>query len=347
MVSISSILQSQFDLFQANSTVALQRIKQAQAIRFQKEYEAISEKYDGSEQAVYEDKLAAAADAKAAAVMPLSQVKTALGKIDDIRNKLLEMRSAASLGSSEAFDYAYSTLTTMTGSAWLDKDNLMSNNRTVSNTWPDTNNLISAGGFQVSVPHYFLGNDYSIELSNGDTLRPNPSTSMLDGTGDGIAFADISNQVITGDQISFDAGGVTYTGTLHQGGGGVMNAWAYGNFTGTDADTQKALAMSNIDDALERVRKAETYWGIAETQLNSVVDRLGDVQDQAKADFEKVSYEVLDAKNAELKAAKSRYELSTNSLALTSGQATNFIQQMFMAQPIGQSKGLFDIIGGY
>lgn len=355
--NISSLLQTQYSLYQYNTDNTLLRIKLAQAERWKKESAAIEDKYDGSVQADYEARLQAAVDAKGEIAKPYQSVQSALKKIDDIRNKLLEMRTAASTGSAEAFDYAYSTLATMTGSAWLDKDSLITNNRTQAGTWPDRPQLYAAGSYQVQVNHYFLGNDYLIELDDGSgTVRPDLSEEVLSGGSiSGTKFSDISNVSISGDQISFDVGGVTHTGTLKTGGGGVMHAWAYNNFTSSnpdpdlaaaEVDSLKARAMADIDDAIERVASAERQWNISEAQLKGVYDRLGLAQDQAKAEFETRSNEIIDAKNAELKAAKARYELSVNSLALTSGQAGNFIQQMFMSSPVGQSKGLFEIISG-
>lgn len=342
---ISALLQTQYSLYQYNSDNSMLRIKLAQAERWKKESAAIEDKYDGSVQAEYEARLEAAVNAKSEITVPYQQVQTALGKIDDLRNKLLEMRTAASTGSAEAFDYAYSTLTTMVGSSWLDSNSLMSNNRTLSMTWPDKPSIYSAGNYEVQVNHYFLGNDYAIELDDGSGVtRPDPSTGQLSGGSlSGVSFSDLTNVTISGDQISFDANGTTYTGTLKTGGGGVLNAWTYNNFaTSTDQDN----AMAAIDAALERVRMAETQWGIAEAQLGGAYDYLSLRQDQANDEFQTKSNEVLDAKNAELRAAKSRYELSVNTLSLTNGQAANFIQQMFMSSPIGESKGLFEIIGG-
>ena len=358
MADISSLLQTQYSLYTYNSDNAVLRVKMAQAERLQKEYERIEDKYDGSVQAGYEARLEAAVTAKAEIAAPYQQVQTALKKIDDVRNKLIEMRNAASLGSAEAFDYAYSTLTTMVGSSWLDDQLLSANNRTASNTWPDKPALYSAGSYQVQVNHYFIGNDYAIEMNDGSgTVRPDPSTATLSGgTVGGTKFSDLSDVTITGDQISFKAGGNTYTGTLKKGGGGVLNAWAYGNFASSKTDpdeaaaevaAQKAAAMAAVNDAIERVRTAETQWTIAEAQLSGAFNRLGLAQEDALAQFQNKSNEIIEAKTAEKKAAKARFDLSVNSLALTSGQATNFIQQMFMASPIGEKKGLFDIIGGY
>lgn len=356
-IDISALLQTQYSLYQYNSDNALLRVKLAQAERWQKESDAIRDKYDGSVEAEYEARFKAAVDAKAAIVAPYQRVQTALGKIDDIRNKLLELRAAAAMGAAEAFDYAHSTLTTMVGSSWLDSQSLMSNNRTQSMTWPDRPELFSAGNYQVQLNHYFLGNDYAIELDDGSgVVRPDPSTGTLTGGSvTGTAYADLTNVTINGDQITFDAGGTTHTGTLKTGGGGVLNAWAYSNFTSSNPDPDqnaaevaalKASAMAAIDDAIERVRMAETQWGIAEAQLSGALNTLGLRQDQAKEAFELKSNEVLDAKNAELRAAKTRYELSVNTLSLTSGQASNFIQQMFMTSPFGEKKSLFEIIGG-
>jgi len=354
---ISALLQTQYSLYQYSSDNSMLRIKLAQAERWQKESDAIRDKYDGSVEAEYEARFQAAVEAKAEIVAPYQRVQTALGKIDDIRNKLLEMRTAASTGAAEAFDYAYSTLTTMVGSSWLDSQSLMSNNRTQSVTWPDKPDLFSAAGYQIQLNHYFLGNDYAIELDDGSGItRPDPSTGKLTGGSvTGMEYADLTNVTISGDQITFDAGGTTHTGTLKTGGGGVLNAWAYNNFTSSNPDPDqnaaevtalKESAMAAIDDAIERVRMAETQWGIAEAQLSGALNSLGLRQDQAKEEFELKSNEVLDAKNAELKAAKARYELSVNSLTLTNGQAANFIQQMFMSSPFAEQKGLFEIIGG-
>lgn len=357
MANISALLQTQYSLYTYNSDNALLRVKLAQAERLDKEYKAIEDKYDGSVQADYEARLEAAVNAKAEIAAPYQKVQTALKKIDDIRNKLIEMRNAAALGSAEAFDYAYSTLTTMIGSTWTDSQSLSANNRTNANTWPDKPSLYSAGSYQIQLNHYFIGNDYAIEMDDGSgTVRPDPSDGTLSGGSvGGTPFADISNVSIADGKISFDVGGNTYTGTLKTGGGGVLNAWAYGNFASSNPDpdqaaaeieSQKAAAMSAINDAIERVRTAETQWNIAEAQLSGAFNRLGLAQEQAQSEFEAKSNEIIEAKTAEKKAAKARFDLSVNSLALTSGQATNFIQQMFMTSPIGEKKGLFDIISG-
>lgn len=348
-MAISSLLQTQYSLFKGTSDNSLLRVKLAQAERLKRDYAAIEDKYDGSTQAEYEAKLEAAVEAKAGMSKSLQSVRSALGKMDDLRNKLLEMRTAASTGSAEAFDYAYSTMATMVGSAWLDPENLLANNRTSSLTWPEKTTIAHGGGYQVEVTNSFLGSDYAIELDGGlGTVRPNLSTNKLEGGDLGSpAFADISNATITGDQISFDVGGTTYTGTLHRGGGGVMNAWAYENFTGADPAAAQAQAIADIDEALKHIRTAEVKWSMSEAQLDGAFNRLGIAQDDAQAEFEKVSFEILDAKNAEKRAAKTRFDLSTNGLALTANRANDFIYQMFISSPIAEKKSMFDIIGGY
>ena len=351
--SVSSLLSSQFALYQYSGDMALQAIKNAQAERYNQTVKTIQDKYTGRPEAEAEEALQKAVDRKAVMAKGLNQVDSALDDIDYIRNKLLEMRAAAKIGSADAFDLAYSTLTSKVGSTWSEPDNLEGNNRTGKLTWPDKTTTISSGIYSAQLTHYFLGNDYAITLEDGSVLRPNASEETLDGSSDGqIGFGDVANASITTDAdtgeetISFEANGETYSGKLTRGGGGVMHSWAYNGFAGDDAEAQKTSAMADIDTALERVSKAERSWLLSKSQLEANTDKLNNVQEQAKADFEKVSKEQNDAKTAEIKAAKARYELSVNTLALTQGQASNFISQMFMTSGTYSKPSLFEILRG-
>lgn len=345
-MAIDPLQQVHFSLFQYNAENSTLRIKLALAERMKTEYAAIRDKYDGSKPAQLEADLSRVVDQKADVGGYLNRVQTAIKKFDDLRNKLIEMRNAADLGSAEAFDYAFSTLATMTGSAILDRSSLLSNNRTSSGTWPETTETVAAAGIEANVTHYFLGSDYAIELNDGSGMaRPDLATNKLTGGSVNANLADLTNASIVGDTITFtdSASGNTYTGTLHRGGGGILNAWAYGNLaTQTDIDNAKA----DIDAAIERIATAERSWNMAEAQLTAAFKSLGVRQDEAMKTYQDAANEELDAKNAELKAAKARFELVTNTLALTSAQNTNFIYQMFMTTPVYEKPGLFDILGG-
>ncbi|OAN51359.1 hypothetical protein A6A05_10840 [Magnetospirillum moscoviense] len=310
-------------------------IKLGSALRMEEEIRRINEKYDGSKESNIEQQVEKLSEKAINVSDYLSRAQTALKKIDDIRDELIYMRTNADAGGFEAFDHNFSTLNQYAGVRYHQPDSLIANPTNGLGQWSDRVDQVDGGhGTVISVDRKFIGNDYSIELSDGRRLNPSIKSYAMEGDdGTKLEFSKLSVTSLDSGTgaITFHyddgAAGVDYTGTLTRGGGTVLNAWLYNNFA-TQAD--KDRAATDISAAHLRISSAERTFLNDEAGLSAARTTMKAEVDELNKQFAAVAEENLDAKQAEIKAAKARFGFLNNSLALTQGNATALIQQLTM-----------------
>ncbi|MBC7952777.1 MAG: hypothetical protein H7Z12_13290 [Rhodospirillaceae bacterium] len=343
MQDISGSMKSQFALYQGTSANALLRIKYAQAERLKQTYKDIGAKYDGAESRRAADKMTQAGDAKVQVADQGRALEASLERLDDIKLQFAAMATAKSTTSTAAWDLAYDSMQNYAGSSTTAPNNLAGRLSDGSGGFRETTNVISAGGLSVPVSHHFAGADYTLELADGTILQADQASQTLGGgNGQTFSFANLSVTSVSGDQVVFhdSASGQDYNATLHRGGNGLMNGWFYNGFNAEGS----ARAQEDLEAANHYVMSVQTEWQITKGQMDGLVKKIGTQFDTAKANYEKISLEEIDAKNAEYKAAKAKFDLTTNLLSLTSGSATNMIEKMFLTDTSFQKSSLFDVI---
>lgn len=340
----------QFGAYQQLAERARLNIRLGTALRMEAEYRKISEKYDGHEEAALADDIDRLSGKAMNVADYLTRVEYGMKRIGDVRSELITMRTNLDAGAAEAFDYNFSTINSYAGQGIDQPDSLIANPGNGRGQWLQPVDQVDGGrGMVVSVDHKFIGNDYAIELDTGKLLSPNRKTSaMEDDSGLSLSFAKLSVTSFdtATDAVTFhyDDGsptGVDYTGTVKRGGGSVLNAWLYNNFA-TQADKDRAVL--DISEAHRRLAKAEQSLLADESGLQAARILMKSQVDELNTQYQKVSEENLTAKQAERKAAKARFDLLNNSLALTQGNSTVLIQQLFMTDRSISKPSMTDIM---
>lgn len=327
---------SQQNLYQATTERSLLIVKQAMAKRMQADLAKLETKYDGKKAAAIEEDVNKLGDQKLELSAWLTSMEGALKEFNTVREYMLQVKGAlaSDTPSPDAFNLYYDALNSALYTEKYDDKSLISNTGNGRGSWSAPTTTVSAGGLDASLPHHYLGNDLVIQLDGGGVM-----TTDLKGqlTGDGKTISRANLKLVSNDgtnvefqDITDPGNPVTYTGTLKRGGLGVLPAWLYGDLSDP---TVKQTAQDDLAAAFKKLARFELDFNVAQAQLSGVDTTLGNKMTALTDEYKKVSTEEADAKAAEKKAIKARFDLVNNSLALTSGRQSNFIQQMFNTKP--------------
>lgn len=337
---------AQFDIFEGSLERSRLLAKLAASQRMDAEMAKLNDKYDGKAAARLQEDAEKLADSKIGVDDYHNRVEAALKKFNDVRVSLLSAKAAIATGSTTAFDLAINTNNAWLSSKAVFNTSLIANSGNGYGTWAKKTEVVSGAGMDVSVTDHYVGNDYAIVIDGNpqQVLRPDKDGLTLQGGSNGkVAMNSWSVVSQNGDQVTVKdtVNNVEYTGTLKRGGLGVLNAWAY---DGLSTPAGKAQAAADIDAAIKKLDKIELEYRGSETGLSAIIKGVNNKIDSLSEEYNKVANEELDAKQAERRAIKAKFDLSTNALALTAGAATNFIYQMFNTSSTIEKKDLAGIL---
>lgn len=326
-----------FDIYQGLMDRNLLQVKLAASERMNAQLKKLEQKYDGKAAQRVLDDASKVADEKARVSDWLSRVDDGLDVMNDVRIWMLEMKAAIAAGNGPAYDNSFDALNADMDREGYKGNSLVHNTGNDRGTWRKTTELVSSGGITASVTNNYLGNDYIIQLGDGTNLISSSDGKKL-GDAKGTVSLNVSDLALVsytdGEAVFEDRSDpdnpVQYTGTVKRGGLGVLPAWLYGNFATAD---DKARAQTDMAAAFKALANVERTYNLNQAQLSGMNVTLGGKLDQLRADYDRVANAELDAKQAERRAIKSRFELQNNALALTSGRAQNFIWYMFNQKP--------------
>lgn len=337
--------KTQFNLFQSTLERSQMMAKLAAATRMDAEMAKLNEKYDGKAAAEIQSQAEKLADEKFKVDDYHTRVEAALKKFNDVRVSLLSAKAAIASGSTTAFDLAINTQNAWLANKTTYSTSLVANTGNGFGKWTEHTEMLSGAGMDVAVTDHYLGNDYAIDLDGSDlALRPNKDGNALEGGPNGkVAMSNWTVDSLSGDQITVkdNLNNQTYTGTLKRGGLGVLNAWGYDGLATADG---KARATADIQAAMKKLDKLELEYRGNELGLSAIVKGMNGKIEGLTAEYTKIANEELDAKQAERRAIKTRFDMSTNALALTTGRQTNFIYQMFNNPYTTEKKDLTGIL---
>lgn len=342
---------SQQALYQASTERSLLIVKQAMAQRMSKELAAVDAKYDGSKGAAIEDQANQLGDQRSKLATWLTSLDDALGRFNTAREYLLQTQATLNQAtpSADAYNTYYDALNSAFYNEKFDENSLIANNGNRRGSWSETTTSVGANGQTVDITHHYLGNDYGITLDNGTYLNADLK-GALTGGGLNISRSNLqlvsraSDGTVVFKDVTDPANPVTYSGTLKRGGLGVLPAWLYGNLSDP---TVKAEAQADFKEAFKKLARYELDFGTDQAQLSGIDNSLSSQIENLQADYDKVATAEVQAKQAEKKAIKTRFDLFNNTLALTSGQSSNMITQMFSTKTAeSQKKSLTDVLLG-
>lgn len=324
-----------FNVNPASMDRSLLYIRLAQAQRMEAEIAKINKKYDGAAAARIENDINKVGEQASEISDWLSRVEAGLKKVNSVREWMLQMKAAlsATSPSSAAFDLNYDGLNGNMALQKYDSTSLISNTGNKRGSWREDTRSIGANGMSAEVTHRFLGNDYVIELNDGGILAPDAS-GALTGVGLNMARDKLQMDSVTGDTVTFTdltdpLNPTQYTGTIKRGGLGVLPSWLYGDLSVAE---NKERASADMNAAFKKLARIELDFNIDQAQLSGIKKNLTGKINSMHSDYERVANEEVDAKIAEKKAIKARFDIFMNSLTLTSTRSQNFITQMFQTE---------------
>lgn len=325
---------SQFNIFQGTAERSLLTVRLAYAQRMEKEKAAVNAKYDGSAAKHIEDDVNSLNDDKTIVSQWLTSVESGLKRFQDVRGYMLQMKAALAVStpSSAALDNYYDALNSQMANEKFDRTSLISNNTNNNGSWRDSTEMVSAAGITAELTHHYIGNDYVIELDGGAGMLTSDSrTGTLSGGGHEILRQNLKLVSISGDQVQFEdvtdpANPVALSGTLKRGGLGVLPSWLYGDLS---VQANRDRANADLADGFKKLARTELDFNVDQAQLSGMSNSLTSKMKSLQDDYDRVANEEVDAKVAAKKAIEARFDIFNNSLSLTSGNSTFYIQQMF------------------
>ncbi len=341
--------QAQFNKYQYDANRSLLIIKEASAKRMEADIAKIEGKYKNDRRVSDLEKQISSIGTEAIdTTTKLSTVQSGLKNINDIRVQLLAMRDTLkrpdAAQKAVVFDYAYDTINGYAGTRASDANSLISNSYKGNGQWDKSSETFVAGLTPVTLTHRFLGSDFVIQPDGGgkELRQATGVAGALVGGDDGsIDKSEISNVKVNGGNITFDVtkAGATpedpsttssVSGTLQRGGGGVLKAWAYNNFSTAE---DKERATNDINNALKQLAKDEQGLMNNDITLQRVKTTLTNKNKGLQDQYKKISTENLTAMQAERRAVSTRFDMLNNQLALTSSSAQTMIYQLFVKTP--------------
>jgi hypothetical protein len=309
---LQGMMEAQMDRFRNQTERTYLIIRERLALRQVTEEAAIKAKYNGSSTNFLEADIQHLADLKTAASEKQVGLRKAIDKLADVREQLSALRAAAAAGDAAAFDLAHSVLDPAVGYAASDPNNPIGH--VASGTTGARTVAVDIGNLgAVYYETQSLGSRYRLDIVGVSGGEPDLGGQLLNIDGTDVALNSLNLVSRIGNVIEFNDGTTTYTATYNPGGVGVASAFIY-NRLSTVPDQDQAIA--DIDAAMATVKKVEQSLAIAEAQIiggvKSFESKLGQLGDE----FAALNDTEITAREAELKAAQTRFDLASLQIAL-------------------------------
>jgi hypothetical protein len=249
---------------------------------------------------------------KSAAADKQAGLRVAINKLADVREQLSAMRAAAAAADSFAFDQAQTELDSKVGYAASDPNNPIGHVLSGSSGARSLSIDLGDRG-AVYYETQALGSRYRLDIAGSAVGDPNLQAQTVSIDGVDVAFSGINFISRAGNDITFDDGTTTYTATYTPGGVGVASAFIYNNFATAPEQTQ---AIADIDAAMTAVARIENSLTVAEAQVKAGVKTFEFKLEQLGIEFKAAYDGELSAREAELKAAQTSFDLANSQIAL-------------------------------
>lgn len=324
-----ALATANMNIYNGLSDRALLTVRYATAKRMEDEIAKLNQKYDGRKAADIEAKINSMADEAMAVSTYVTRLDSGLKRVTEVREQLIAMQTAIDKGAGPALDLAVRYLNSILGKSWSNTESLMANPSPGSGTWTEKTASVAGGGMSEDVSTHFLGSDYVLQLDDGSSMTVDEVEGTLAGPNGSVKMADIVVDSHDADDrvtLRDSTTGATFTGQLKRAGLSMLNAWGYENLTTPEG---KAKAQEDLNKAIKYVTNSEREWLKDQTMMAVMQKTVGTKLEQLKDEYDKVSTEELDAKQAERRSLQTRFDMFNNSLAMTQGRATVLVTQLF------------------
>jgi hypothetical protein len=258
----------------------------------------------------------------------LDSLRRSRDQVAEVRTALAQAAAAAQAGSRADFDNALLTVNLEAGTSRTDPDNLIgalsANGRGARST------VITVPSGDVILQTRALTTGYSIDLDTGEEITPELTGGSVKINGTKYDLPALNFVSRTGEDITFESGGNTFTGTVKRGGLGVLNSFFYGDLA-SQADRDEAIAdvraaLAIVNDIAKKMDESEV----------EVARGAGLVDIDASATQNEVNDLVLSQREEEKAFNRSlqvRTQVALSSIALAAKTAETQILSMFTEEP--------------
>lgn len=241
-------------------------------------------------------------------------------------------------------DVLYKNLSMTRGASLTDSNGVATQGFLKVSAADGTATLTDAGGTALT--------DGSGNPLQGTVKTTSGVTTLTTGTGNVYTLAYSDQVTVTATTI--DAGGnpstASFSGTLKEGGIGLLPSWSYGKFKDVDnpdaAASARKAAEIDIDAAIRNLAKIERTLNQYQAGLSGITKGLDGKASALSDEYKKVSTEELDAKQAERRAIEQRFKIATNAMALSNETTATLVYQMFIKKPTYEKQSLTDALLG-
>lgn len=272
----------------------------------------------------------------------LESVRRSREQLAEVRTALAQAAAGAQAGSRADFDNALLTANLEAGTSRTDPDNLIgalsASGRGARST------VITVPSGDVILQTRALTTGYSITLDTGEQITPELTGGSVKINGTKYDLTALNHVSHSGDDVSFESGGTTFTGTVSRGGLGVLNSFFYGDLA-TQADRDEAIAdvraaLKIVDDIAKNLDYAEIEvargHGLIDIDAGATQNEINDLVLRQR-----------DEEKAFNRSLQVRTQVALSSIALAAKTAETQILSMFTEEPkytdtILDKFGIFD-----
>jgi len=258
----------------------------------------------------------------------LDSVRRSRDQLAEVRTALAQAAAAAQSGSRADFDNALLTVNLEAGISRTDPDNLIgalsASGRGARST------VITVPNGDVILETRALTTGYSITLDTGEQTTPELTGGSVKINGTKYDLAALNHVSRSGEDITFESGGTSFTGTVNRGGLGVLNSFFYGDLA-TQADRDEAIAdvraaLAIVDDIAKNLDDAEIEvargHGLIDIDAGATQNEINDLVLRQREE-----------EKAFNRSLQVRTQVALSSIALAAKTAETQILSMFTEEP--------------
>jgi hypothetical protein len=259
----------------------------------------------------------------------LDGIRRSRDQLQEVRTALAQAAAAAQAGKRADFDNALLTVNLEAGQSRTDKSNLIGSlsaagigARSEVISLPDGNDVI--------LQTRALTTGYTIVLESGEQVTAQSISGSLKIDGVKYDLTALNYVSSNGDEITFESGGNTFTGTVVRGGLGVLNSFFYENL---ETQSGRDQAVADIRAALKIVDQVAKNLDAAEIE---VARGFGTIDINTGATQQEMNDLVLRQREEEKAFNRSlqiRTQVALSSIALAAQTAETQILSMFTEEP--------------
>lgn len=258
----------------------------------------------------------------------LDAIRRSRDQLAEVRTALAQAAAAAQAGNRPDFDNSLLTVNLEAGQSRTDKDNLIG--ALSASGRGARSEVISLPSGDVILQTRALTTGYSITLDTGEQITPELTGGSVKIDGTKYDLSALNYVSGSGDDVTFESGGSTFTGTVSRGGLGVLNSFFYENL-GTQAGRDAAVA--DVRAALKIVDGIAKNLDTAELEVGYGLGRIDVDAGAVQNEMNDLVLRQREEERAFNRSLQVRTQVALSSIALAAKTAETQILSMFTEEP--------------